>query len=156
MPTSTPLHSGGCQCGAVRYSLFAEPVAGICHCRMCQKAVGGPFFAWAMVPVTAFAWTAAEPAWFRSSSAARRCFCPTCGTPLGFQYDRKPDQMDIGIATLDEPNKVPPSKAYGIESRLDWCEASLFALPGYKTGEAGSPEDLTKIQIFQHPDGAAG
>ncbi len=31
-----PLHSGGCQCGAVRYSLYAEPYGPhICHCRMC-------------------------------------------------------------------------------------------------------------------------
>ena len=35
------VHSGGCQCGAVRYALYAEPYGTqICHCRMCQKAFG--------------------------------------------------------------------------------------------------------------------
>ncbi len=35
------LHSGGCQCGAVRYALYAEPYdTHICHCRMSQKAFG--------------------------------------------------------------------------------------------------------------------
>ncbi len=152
MPDRTPLHTGGCQCGAVRYALYTEPAGGICHCRMCQKAVGGPFFAWAMVSDTDFAWTATQPAWFRSSSAARRCFCPACGTPLGFQYDRKPDHIDIGIATLDDPGTVRPTKSLGIESQLPWCDASLFALPSHRTGELGPPQDLTKIQIFQHPD----
>jgi hypothetical protein len=34
-----PVLSGGCQCGAVRYALYAEPEgASVCHCRMCQKA----------------------------------------------------------------------------------------------------------------------
>ena len=50
-----PALTGGCQCGAVRYALYAEPQrAGVCHCRMCQKAVGGPFMAWATVGMGAF------------------------------------------------------------------------------------------------------
>ncbi|HXW19776.1 MAG TPA: GFA family protein, partial [Roseiarcus sp.] len=41
---------GGCQCGAVRYRLTASPTgASICHCRMCQKAGGAPFMAFAGV-----------------------------------------------------------------------------------------------------------
>ena len=37
--------SGGCQCGAVRYHATAVlDTSHICHCRMCQKAVGN-FFA---------------------------------------------------------------------------------------------------------------
>ena len=42
--------AGGCQCGAVRYRLEAKPKAtSICHCRMCQKASGGPFAAFGEV-----------------------------------------------------------------------------------------------------------
>jgi hypothetical protein len=42
--------TGGCQCGAVRYRLLAPPNhASICHCRMCQKASGGPIMAFARV-----------------------------------------------------------------------------------------------------------
>ena len=41
---------GGCQCGAVRYRLDATPGGNICHCRMCQKAGGGPFMAFGGVP----------------------------------------------------------------------------------------------------------
>ena len=43
--------TGGCQCGAVRYRLTAWPTGeNVCHCRMCQKASGGPFMAFAGVP----------------------------------------------------------------------------------------------------------
>ena len=64
--TRAPVLTGGCQCGAVRYALYAEPGSvDICHCRMCQKAVGNLFMAVAGVPSGAFAWTKGAPAHLR-------------------------------------------------------------------------------------------
>ena len=81
--------TGGCQCGAVRFAVYAQPEKiGICHCRMCQKAVAGPFAVLAEVPWAEFAWTRGTPSAFRSSSRAMRDFCAACGTPLSY---RKPD-----------------------------------------------------------------
>ena len=42
-PTSREGHSGGCQCGAVRFHVARLGRPSICHCRMCQKAFGGFF-----------------------------------------------------------------------------------------------------------------
>jgi hypothetical protein len=43
--------TGGSQCGALRYRMNAEPRGtNICHCRMCQKAGGGPFMAFFALP----------------------------------------------------------------------------------------------------------
>ena len=36
---------GGCLCGAVRYRAARMARAGLCHCRMCQKASGAPVVA---------------------------------------------------------------------------------------------------------------
>jgi hypothetical protein len=47
--------TGGCQCGAVRYALGEQPESTVCHCRMCQKAVGGPFAAHSKVALKSFA-----------------------------------------------------------------------------------------------------
>ena len=44
----------GCQCGAVRYRLDAAPSRNICHCRMGQKASGGPFMAFGGLPTETF------------------------------------------------------------------------------------------------------
>ena len=64
----TPVMTGGCQCGAVRYALNSQPEGGFCHCRMCQRATGGPFAAYATVKRSAFSWTQGEPSYFASSS----------------------------------------------------------------------------------------
>jgi hypothetical protein len=68
-------------------------------------------------------------------------------------YDKHPDEADVSIGSLDRPEDVAPRVALGIESRPLWFDAAvLAALPTHRTGELGSPEDLTRIVNFQHPD----
>ncbi len=145
--------SGGCQCGAVRYALRAMPEkAGICHCRMCQKAVGGPFMAWAGVQQSDVTWTRGAPSVFRSSTAAERGFCARCGTPLTFRYLRRPELIDVTIGSLDQPERVTPQAVMGTESRWAWCASLLADAPTMVTGEGEPPEDLARIANYQHPD----
>jgi hypothetical protein len=149
----TPKMTGGCQCGAVRYALYASPDrVGICHCRMCQKAVGGPFFAWAAVSDSDIAWTRGKPAVFSSSSAADRGFCAHCGTPLTFRYLKRPNHIDVTLGSLDDPAAVTPAVVMGTESRLGWCASLLGSAPSQATGEGNPPEDLSRIATYQHPD----
>ena len=138
--------TGGCQCGAVRYKLTAKPVGSICHCRMCQKAVGGPFAALAAVDVANLTWTRGEPALFGSSSVAQRGFCAICGTPLTYQ-GRNEAKVEVTIGSLDRPEIVPPVEQAGIEGRLPWF-ATLASLPGTRT-EGAKYDGLTN---HQHPD----
>ena len=146
--------TGGCQCGAVRYALYDWPErdrAHLCHCRMCQKAVGNVFAALAPVRRESFAWTRRAPAIFQSSSVAERGFCPDCGTPLSFGFRDSP-WIDVTIGSLDQPERVAPQLNIGTESRLSWL-AGIAALPDRET-QAGSltdPERRTVVS-YQHPD----
>src|SRR5690606_33743278 len=81
--TMADAHTGGCQCGAVRFRVTRLGRPSICHCRMCQKAFGG-FFG-PLVTAHNATWTRGEPKWFQSSNAARRAFCGDCGTPLAYE-----------------------------------------------------------------------
>lgn len=119
----TPVATGGCQCGAVRYAFYA-PLENnhVCHCRMCQRATGGVFAALAGGKPENFAWTRGTPAFFPSSNLAERAFCEKCGTPLSFQYEYATARMYVTIGSLDHPEQAGIVKQYGIESRLPWVK----------------------------------
>lgn len=144
--------SGGCQCGAVRYRLTVPlGKAGICHCRMCQKAFGN--FGAALVSVAAegVTWTRGKPAEFRSSAIVARGFCASCGTPLYMREDGDPT-YEIAIGSLDDPNVIAPmTEQSGIESKVRWFDA-MFGLPARTTADYRTPEDMQKLKSLQHPD----
>jgi hypothetical protein len=145
--------SGGCQCGAVRYALLAEPDnPHICHCRMCQKAFGSYFAPLAGVTLDKFAVTRGELAIFKSSDPVERGFCATCGTPLTIHTIGE-DRIFVSLGSLDEPEKVAPKIQYGVEGRMPWF-GTLPGLPGEKTTEEEDPELTAKIAAanHQHPD----
>ncbi len=143
------LATGGCQCGAVRYALLAVPEGSVCHCRMCQKASGGPFAALAKIAKADLVWTRGRPASFRSSPAAWRDFCAACGTPLGFRYDDAP-HLETTIGSLDRPDLCPPARNFGVESRLPWI-ATLA--PGTLPEEPTAPPSAGRdLRSRQHPD----
>jgi hypothetical protein len=151
----TALHTGGCQCGAVRFAVYAEPdKVGICHCRMCQKAVAGPFAVLAEVPWGDFAWTRGAPAAFQSSSRAIRDFCAGCGTPLSY---RNPGDRIVELLTgaFDEPARVPPTYEVGTESKLAWL-AGVAKMHGKTTAENSGADEIAKVVSYQHPDHDTG
>lgn len=146
-----PVLSGGCQCGAVRYALGGQPTTvEVCHCRMCQKALGNVFAPFASIRVTQFAWTRGQPAVFRSSSIAERGFCGACGTPLFFHW-LDSDHISVTIGSLDQPASVAPRLQYGIESRLPWLRR-LAEFPGTRTEDDQAPDRHDVFQCYQHPD----
>ena len=152
MTTATkPLHTGGCQCGAIRFALAVSPAkVSICHCRMCQKASGAPFASFAEIEKSDFAWTRGQPASFRSSSIAMRDFCADCGTPLSFRRIDGP-RIEIMTGAFDRPDRVVPTTQYGSESRLGWVVA-IANLPSQSTQQNYGPEKMATIVSHQHPD----
>jgi hypothetical protein len=151
-PIMTTSHSGGCQCGAIRYRIdgpFGR--AGICHCRMCQKAFGSWGAALVSVPAKILIWTRGTPGEFRSSAIVARGFCGKCGTPLFMKEDGDPN-YEIAIGSLDDPNAPAPlTGQVGIESKLRWFD-TMRALPAHTTADDRRPEDLARLKSLQHPD----
>jgi hypothetical protein len=143
--------TGGCQCGAVRYRLLKPPhKVSVCFCRMCQKAVGNYFGAFASSRIENVVWTRGTPSVFRSSEVAERGFCRDCGTPLSFSYPAA-GTLALAVGSLDDPAAFPPSHAYGIEGRAPWFDA-LCRLEGTRTEDDIPAEELSGYRSRQHPD----
>ncbi|MGA2042215.1 MAG: GFA family protein [Roseiarcus sp.] len=153
MPTddhAPPFH-GGCQCGAVRYALAAAPKrANICHCRMCQKAGGAPFMAFAAVSSADFRVTRGALATFASSDIAERGFCAACGTPLTYHLNAGAD-ISVTIASLDDPAHFAPARQLGVEARLPWF-AGLAGLPELRMQDWLARAKIAHVGNRQHPD----
>jgi hypothetical protein len=145
-------HSGGCQCGNLRYMYTGKfGKASICHCRMCQKAFGSWGAALIDMQLTEFIWTRGKPAIFRSSSIVSRGFCQDCGTPMFMHDDNDPD-IEIAIGTLDNPNNIPPLyKQSAVESRVNWF-MTMHSLREERMEDYRTPDDMIKLRSLQHPD----
>jgi len=143
--------TGGCQCGAVRYRLDEAPRdANICHCRMCQKAGGAPFMAFAAVSRDKFAVTRGTITAFVSSEIAERGFCAGCGTPLTYMGNDA-GHISVTIGSLDDPNAVAPEIQLGVESEVRWLPAAL-ALPTFSIEKWLAKKNRRDAGSHQHPD----
>jgi hypothetical protein len=119
---------GGCACGRIRFTAeVASDEAYLCHCRMCQRASGNVSLAMIGIEQALVRWSA-EPDWYRSSAIAQRPFCATCGTSLGFRYDKDTTRMDLTVASFDDPARFRPTAHFGAESVLEaWIDTSHLA-----------------------------
>jgi len=122
---------GGCFCGAIRYRVEGPTRCETnCHCSICRRTSGAPYVAWFTVATAGFRVTAGEAAEFRSSEHGRRTFCARCGTPLTFASSRLPDEIDVTICSLDDPEALAPRDHTRTSSRLRWVERS-DSLPAF-------------------------
>ncbi|BFM10700.1 GFA family protein [Simiduia litorea] len=127
--------------------------AHICHCRMCQKAVGNIFSALVAAPNETLEWTRGKPSVFMSSELVERGFCHQCGTPL-FYRGIDSNRINLTIGSLDEPEKFAPKSQMGREARLVWFEHLTTLADEGVTGAGGNEAWAQSIAASnrQHPD----
>jgi hypothetical protein len=110
---------GGCLCGAVRFAATGAPEnVAFCHCRRCQQATGGPFFARALYRQRQVT-VSGETARFASSPELWRVTCPACGAPL-FGMRQDGGSMGIALAAFDDQAALTPTHHFFVESKAPW------------------------------------
>ncbi|WP_431312359.1 GFA family protein [Sphingomonas natans] len=143
--------TGGCQCGRVRYTAEIDSDdAYLCHCRMCRCATGGASIAFVNVPVGQVRWEHA-PDWYQSSPIARRPFCSSCGTPLGFVFLEGATNIDLTLGSFDDPTRFVPTHHFAVESMLPaWADTSH--LPGTRSEDNPNTTDRWIQAVGKLPD----
>jgi hypothetical protein len=126
--------SGGCACGRVRYTAQVDDFdAYLCHCRTCQRSTGSISIAFKNLKAANVSWET-EPDWYDSSPIARRPYCRDCGTSLGFRFKEGSENMDLTVASFDDPAPFAPKHHFGSESiHRAWLNTE--GLPETRTDE---------------------
>ncbi|MEY8827391.1 GFA family protein [Sedimentitalea sp. XS_ASV28] len=125
--------TGGCMCGAVRYTLKQVPDhIGACHCGMCRKFSGGIELG-LDVPLDGIVWEGEDSIRiYKSSDWAERGFCGTCGSSLFYRIPRggvMPDGMMIlSAGSLDDLGDLPLTQEVYID-----CKPQGYAFAGDRT-----------------------
>ncbi len=129
-------HTGGCLCGALRYTASLPPtLAGYCCCADCRRASGSGFipfmgFAAAALTITGPTRRFVSPS-ARGSDAVRN-FCPTCGALVfGGTVGVDPSHT-VYAGTLDDPAAFVPTVAIFTRDQPGWVvlPPALTLFPG--------------------------
>ena len=100
---------------------------------MCQRSTGSVSIAFKSVKQKDVAWSH-EPDWYDSSPIAVRPYCRQCGASLGFKFKDGSENMDLTVASFDDPSRFKPQHHFGAESmHRAWLNTE--GLPETRTDE---------------------
>lgn len=127
-------YTGGCLCGAVRYRLTgAGTHLCYCHCASCRRAAGAHAVPWGTFARSAFTVTRGSIAEYRSSPPVTRGFCPKCGTALTYRHEGRGAEIDVTLASLDDPGALAPQMHVWVIDKLPWVSID-DGLPQFERG----------------------
>jgi hypothetical protein len=138
--------TGGCLCGAIRYTVDA-PITELraCHCKNCQKASGAGGSVNAVIPAAALHLTQGTPKRYSavvdSGRTLHRYFCGDCGSPLYGQRAASPDTYVLRAGSLDDAGNMKIVSHIWTKSARSWdfIDASAKQHPGQPDAPAPKP-----------------
>jgi hypothetical protein len=148
------MREGGCDCGAVRYRMNAEPmIVHCCHCRWCQRETGSGFVINAIVEtsnldVTGGTIMVDTPS--ASGNGQKIVRCPKCHVALWSHYGQAGTALAfVRAGTLDHPSSVTPDVHIFTSTKLPWIDlpggAQVFA-EFYDVRTVWSPETMARAR----------
>ena len=120
--------SGGCQCGAITYTLNADPLfTYACHCHTCQKRTGSACAMALIVALDSLSIEGELAAWERVSDKGEvniRYNCAGCGNTIHGISASSPTLTKLQSGTLDDTADVEPEVHIWTRSRQRWYSFS--------------------------------
>jgi hypothetical protein len=119
-------HTGGCLCGALRYTIAGEPLyAGLCYCSDCRRASGSGCIPFMGIRASALRLTGkSRQSVSRSARGgeAVRNFCAECGSLVFGGRSGMDEQHTIYAGSLDDPSWFNPTIAIFMRDRPAWAQ----------------------------------
>lgn len=127
--------TGGCLCGAVRYTCTGDPmVAGHCHCEDCRRSSGTGHSSHMAVPQNALVLSGATKAYVRAADSGNliaRHFCPECGAPVYSSNPAMPGMVFLRASSLDDLEIFKPQMHVWTVRAPSW-DSRNTALPAFE------------------------
>lgn len=118
-PIPNPPYTGGCLCRAVRYELFARPLAvNACHCNDCKKSSGATNVLMLIADSAAFSASGETHTYLSTADSGRVKEikrCAHCGVRVWHQNLASPALVFIAAGTLDDTSWVIPASHIWVE-----------------------------------------
>lgn len=157
--SDTDKHQGSCACGAVSYSLKADPlIVHACHCTRCQRQTGAAFAVNALIETDAVEVHEGAVSSVHVPTVEGRTQevvrCEACGTALWSHYAFGGLGKAIAfvrVGTLDDAGACPPDVHIFTETKVDWLElpSSARSVPEYYvTREVWPDESRARLRAL--------
>lgn len=134
----TQTFTGGCLCGAVRYTCNSEPMmAGHCHCEDCRRSSGTGHSSHLVVPEASVVITGEVKGYARAADSGNiitRYFCPTCGAALYSSNPAMPGMpgmLFLRASSLDDLEVFKPQMHVYTARAASW-DHRRDDLPGFE------------------------
>jgi hypothetical protein len=115
----------GCLCGAVRYTVSAEPImTRACWCRVCQYFASGNSTINVVFPKDALKVIGELKDYASDADSGNRMhrrFCPACGTQMFSESEARPHLIIVRAGTLDDPELAKASGVIWTKSAPSWA-----------------------------------
>ncbi len=117
--------TGGCLCGAVRFSVDAPPITvRVCWCRLCQYLGAGNATVNVCFPTDAVHITGEVRTYVSTADSGNemhRSFCPICGTQLFSAAVARPHLLIVRAGALDRRDELMPAATIWTDEAPPWA-----------------------------------
>lgn len=129
--------SGGCSCGALRFTVERHLYAQLCHCDACKKRTGSAYGISVVIENTALLEFRGQTRTFKrvaeSGNEVEYDFCPACATVIRWRVAALQDRQVIAGGAFDNPGVFEMAGEMYTANALPWaridCELSTSGEP---------------------------
>lgn len=113
--------TGRCFCQSIRYEVDGpERYACLCYCTSCQRASGAAIVGWATYQKKSFRLLTGDLRMYSSSPGVTRGHCGQCGSSISYETENRPEEIDLTLNTLDDPNGPQVRAHIWTEDKQPW------------------------------------
>jgi hypothetical protein len=139
--------SGGCSCGALRFTIARYLYAQLCHCDACKKRTGSAYGISVVIDNTALLQFRGQTRTFsraaESGNSVEYDFCPACASVIRWRVAALQDRQVIAGGAFDDPG------AFEIAGEMYTANALPWARIGCEISTVGEPDSNYRSALIK-------